>query len=364
MLKRGISGLLMISVLALGVLSGCDAKEQGGNQQTSVENGVTEDLIFEHCGIKLTIPKEYQDQGLTAQEYGVFPEPENAELSYAALEIAYGYRPELEAINAELTEDAEYTEEMATRIKSVYDTYWKTFAQITLLPEEDYNDYVSRKADMAAMFGINGSAVDEFARNGGYVYLITEPENDSEGMSEEAKAGYETALANYPAVLESIEYTEVKDIADQAAAGDVMPAFSAKDTKGNLVTNEIFSQKDLTVVNVWGTFCSPCIEEMPELGEWAKEMPENVQLIGIVGDVYGEGAGELLKDAQSIIEKAGVEFVNIVPDEALNEWLEGIVAYPTTVFVDREGNLVSEPISGAYVEEYKEAVEEYLSANK
>ena len=66
-----------------------------------------------------------------------------------------------------------------------------------------------------------------------------------------------------------------------------MPAFTAKDLQGNEVTEEIFAGKDLTVLNIWGTFCPPCIREMPELGEWARAMPENVQLIGLITDIHG-----------------------------------------------------------------------------
>ena len=48
------------------------------------------------------------------------------------------------------------------------------------------------------------------------------------------------------------------------------------------VTNDIFSQADLTVVNFWGTFCNPCIDEMPELAKWNEEMPDNVQMLGVI----------------------------------------------------------------------------------
>ena len=56
-----------------------------------------------------------------------------------------------------------------------------------------------------------------------------------------------------------------------------MPEFSTIDLQGNVAANNVFSQADLTVVNFWATYCSPCISELPELGEWAEEMPDNVQ---------------------------------------------------------------------------------------
>ena len=62
-------------------------------------------------------------------------------------------------------------------------------------------------------------------------------------------------------------------------------SFSSADLDKNKITDEIFSAADVTVVNVWGTFCPPCIREMPELAEWQKSMPKNVQIIGIVCDV-------------------------------------------------------------------------------
>ena len=55
--------------------------------------------------------------------------------------------------------------------------------------------------------------------------------------------------------------------------------------EGNTVTNDILSQADLTVVNFWGTFCNPCINEMPELAKWNEEMPDNVQMLGAIVDV-------------------------------------------------------------------------------
>ena len=46
------------------------------------------------------------------------------------------------------------------------------------------------------------------------------------------------------------------------------------DLDGETVTNDLFAEKDLTVLNVWGTFCGPCVAEMPELGDWAEELPD------------------------------------------------------------------------------------------
>lgn len=143
----------------------------------------------------------------------------------------------------------------------------------------------------------------------------------------------------------------------------VIPDFETTDLDGNPVDESIFENAFITVVNCWGTFCTPCIDEMPELAEWAKEMPDNVQIVGIVCD-YNEGwEGEInIQQAKQICEEAGVDFVQIVPDNALQEIQLGILVYPTTFFVDNSGHVVGEIIEEANIEKYKEQVTSYLES--
>ena len=140
-----------------------------------------------------------------------------------------------------------------------------------------------------------------------------------------------------------------------------MPLFTTKDLKGNTVTESIFKEKDLTVVNIWGTFCGPCIEEMPELAEWSKEMPSNVQIIGLVCDIEGEDDQEHKDKAVEIMEKAGADFTNIIPGSEFSTLLGGVAGVPTTIFVDKEGNITGKPVVGANVPAYKKFVEDYIS---
>lgn len=138
------------------------------------------------------------------------------------------------------------------------------------------------------------------------------------------------------------------------------PQFSASNLNGENVTDEIFEQKKITVVNIWGTFCGPCIGEMPELGEWAKNMPENAQLIGIVCDIQGDGDYSTIAEANNILSSANANFVNIIPDKSILKYLQTVEAVPTTFFIDSFGNIIGEPVIGADVDSYKERVEEYL----
>ncbi len=144
-------------------------------------------------------------------------------------------------------------------------------------------------------------------------------------------------------------------------AQEKFPDFAAKDVTGRDVTSDIFAQKKITVVNIWGTFCPPCIGEMPELGEWAGNMPQNAQLIGIVCDVANEQDQDAIREAQKILREAKADFVNIVPNKDIAKYLETVEAIPTTIFVDSQGKIIGNAVVGADVPAYKKVVKDYLN---
>lgn len=140
-----------------------------------------------------------------------------------------------------------------------------------------------------------------------------------------------------------------------------MPRFKAKDINGADVDNEIFEGNKLTMVNIWGTFCPPCVYEMPELQKLSEDMKDQgVAVVGIIGDTPDSENEEA---ARAIIAEKGVEFTNIIPDEALiGGLLTHIDAYPTSIFLDSKGNILGAPVVGAHsAEDYKEIIEGMLS---
>ena len=141
-----------------------------------------------------------------------------------------------------------------------------------------------------------------------------------------------------------------------AAAVEQMPKFHTVDLQGNEVDESIFAQADITVVNFWGTYCGPCIDEMPDLAEWNQNLPEGVQIIGIIVDVAGPGEREY-QTAKKLVEKTGVNYTNIIAGNQFNHVLENMVGVPTTFFVDSEGKCLCNEMIGADVEGYKKTVE-------
>ncbi|MDR1540309.1 MAG: TlpA family protein disulfide reductase [Clostridiales bacterium] len=139
--------------------------------------------------------------------------------------------------------------------------------------------------------------------------------------------------------------------------------FSAVDLSGNEITNDIFSDSTLTMINVWTTSCSPCLKEMPDLTALDKELEDKgFNVIGIVDDIIAADTGEVSQAALEltlrICEQTGVEYTTLIPDASLkNGILNGLAGYPTTFFIDKDGNIIGKRYFGAQTkDEWKEVV--------
>lgn len=120
---------------------------------------------------------------------------------------------------------------------------------------------------------------------------------------------------------------------------EIFKGTESVDLDGNKVTDKIFKGKKLTMVNVWGTFCSPCIGEMPDLQTLSEEYADkDFQIIGIVCDIKDSEDAEKIQIAKDICKETGVKYVSLVPSESLNDaLLDSIVSVPATFFLDEDG---------------------------
>ncbi len=141
-------------------------------------------------------------------------------------------------------------------------------------------------------------------------------------------------------------------------------SFETVDIYGNAVTQDILAQADITVVNLWATYCGPCINEMPELAEWCEEMPDNVQIIGVVSDIGGVSDAYYIGQARTIVENTGADVYPhlILTRGGLLDLVIDAYAVPTTYFLDSNGVEITEPVVGAYVDGYKKIVNEYVNS--
>ena len=132
--------------------------------------------------------------------------------------------------------------------------------------------------------------------------------------------------------------TEAVETAKDNTLSDSI-VFEGTDMEGNAVSSEVFSDSKLTMVNVWATYCNPCLNEMPGLGELAGEYdPDNFQIIGIISDVQ-EGADQEMTDlAADLIAQTGADYTHLLLNESLYySLLTDVTAVPTTFFIDTNG---------------------------
>ncbi len=131
------------------------------------------------------------------------------------------------------------------------------------------------------------------------------------------------------------------------------PAFEGKDLDGNPVkSDELFSANAVTVVNFWFTTCNPCVGELSELDALNKELAEKGgSLIG-VNTFTLDGDEAAISEAKDVLAKKGATYQNVYfdSDGEAGKFTTNIFAYPTTYVVDRNGNIVGDPIVGAITE--------------
>ena len=150
------------------------------------------------------------------------------------------------------------------------------------------------------------------------------------------------------------------------------PAFEGKDLDGNTVkSDELFSANAVTVVNFWFTTCNPCVGELTELESLHQELTKKGGgVIGINSFTLG-GDEAAISEAKSVLSKKGVTYPNVyfpAQGEA-GKFVENVFAYPTTYVVDRNGNIVGDPIVGAItdksqMESLNSLINKALSADK
>ena len=131
------------------------------------------------------------------------------------------------------------------------------------------------------------------------------------------------------------------------------PAFEGKDLDGNPVkSDELFSGNAVTVVNFWFTSCKPCVGELADLDALNRELAEKGGALIGVNTFTLDGDEAAISEAKDVLAKKGATYQNVyfASDGEAGKFTGNIFAYPTTYVVDRNGNIVGEPIVGAITE--------------
>ena len=195
------------------------------------------------------------------------------------------------------------------------------------------------------------------SEDGDYIYYLS--------MNKDADKDLTASLKKIETeITRMVSYNE-----EEMGEGDSVGSFTTEDINGEEYTEAVFQEADLTMVNVFATWCGPCVNEIPYLAELDEKMKDKgVQVIGIVMDaVKGtEEDEEGIKKAQILAEKTKAEYPFLLPDSGyMNGRLSYVQAFPETFFVDKNGNIVGETYSGSRsLEEWEEIVNTELEGLK
>ena len=139
-------------------------------------------------------------------------------------------------------------------------------------------------------------------------------------------------------------------------------AFKAVTFDGDEITESVFADAEVTMLNVWGTFCGPCIGEMPDLEEINQEYSgKDFQLLGVIIDKDEPGDAE----AQDVIDKTGVTYSHIMNSPDLDNTVLGDVqAVPTTLFIDKDGKIIKTVVGGKDKDDWKAIIDEVMETVK
>jgi thiol-disulfide isomerase/thioredoxin len=141
---------------------------------------------------------------------------------------------------------------------------------------------------------------------------------------------------------------------------------NTKDLYGNEITNESFYDNKLTVLNIWATWCGPCVAELPTLQAVSLAYADKgVQIVGVVQDAVTElrlRNDSVATDAINLLEDAGATYTVILPDKTLDEvFISTMEYFPTTFFIDSNGNVVNTVIGSNDFEGWSTEIDETLA---
>lgn len=191
--------------------------------------------------------------------------------------------------------------------------------------------------------------------NGNYAdYLAGTVESNKNSFTDDELKTLNEDIETIRKIEEQIAELENKNTSsddnkkDSSKASSVFSDFSGEDFDGNKVDDSLFSGNAVTVVNFWFTGCKPCVAELSKLNELNDAIKSmGGEVVGINTETF-DGNKTAIKEAASVLESQGVKYRNLSIDSssAAGKYASEIMAFPTTILVDRNGNIVGEPMLG------------------
>lgn len=241
------------------------------------------------------------------------------------------------ADSASVSEGTEKTEDLQAKLDDLYQQENQIFEK-----HKDVWEKVFRKMSKA------DAGSDNYAE-----YLASTVESNKNSFTDDELKTLKEDIETIRGIEEQI--TEVENKLDTSGASDskdddtiAFNNISGKDFDGNDVDENLFSKNAVTVMNFWFTGCKPCVAELSKLNELNDAIKSmGGEVVGINTDTF-DGKETTIKEAKKILESQGAKYRNFALDanSDAGKYASEIMAFPTTILVDRKGNIVGEPMVG------------------
>ena len=304
---------------------------------------VKDEYVYEYLGLKFKLSKKIRE-AMKAKDIVMLDDqsPIDQELKYGLLSFSKLTEEQKNAEVAKMGDGYEKWQESLERIGTI-GMFEKSLSEeeIGKITKCDSHTKLGESKDgkysyyLSVNSGADAEAIEELKQT--TVEITEKKERPENGFVLSEKSDLENTMA-----FSSDSQNVATDLSNLQTMDIDGKEFSGKD----------FSDYDLTMVNVFATWCSPCVQEIPDLAEIQKEMKDKgVNIIGVVTDTVdqtGENQ-EALEKAKLIRERSKAEYPFLIPDKSnFNGRLSGIQAFPETFFVDKKGQIVGETYSGSH----------------
>ena len=252
---------------------------------------------------------------------------------------------------SEMTEEQKEAE--VDKLGTAYDDWCKSLAKIGVIGIYDEDS----EKELDELTGCTEHKEIGSSSDGKYKYYLSTNKDADESLKKEVEE-IDVTLTEMTPFQQLSAFDQPQDTSNTGDSTTV-GKFETKGIDGKDYTEKVFSDYDLTLVNIFTTWCSPCVNEIPELEKLYEEMKEKgVGVVGVVLDTVGDDG----KQDDATVKKAGVlqkktkaSYPFLIPDSTMmNGRLNGISAFPETFFVDKDGNIVGETYSGSHsLDEWK-----------
>lgn len=260
---------------------------------------------------------------------------------------------------SEMTEEQKEAE--VDKLGTAYDDWCNSLAKIGVIGIYDEDS----EKELDEITGCTEHKEIGSSSDGKYKYYLSTNKDADESLKKEVEE-IDVTLTEMTPFQQLSAFDQPQDTSN---AGDstTVGKFETKGVDGKDYTEKVFSDYDLTLVNIFTTWCSPCVNEIPELEKLYEEMKDKgVGVVGVVLDTVGDDGKQddaTVKKAGVLQEKTKASYPFLIPDSTMmNGRLNGISAFPETFFVDKDGNIVGETYSGSHsLDEWKKIVEKELA---